>query len=342
MNGPVNPLDHPESDHEMVSIKRDLRVPLTAIIAIHNRNLGPAIGGCRIYPYASMEEALTDVLRLSRGMTYKCAIAGIPYGGGKSVIVADPNRDKSKQLLHAMGDFVESLGGGYITSFDSGTTLEDIAVIGERTAHIGGIAAGFGNASQSTATGLFHCIREALRYRGRGLEEARIAVQGAGNVGARLTTRLREAGAEVIIADIDRARAEATGATVCDPAHIHTIEADVFAPCAFGAGLNSSTIPNLGAKIVAGGANNQLATPEDAVRLRDAGVLFCPDFLVNAGGIVELHHQKLGSTHEALETHLRSLADTLREVIEEADRSNDTTFAVAERLAEARFMRVRP
>jgi leucine dehydrogenase len=191
----MNPLDHPDTDHELVQWRRDPDSGLEAIIAIHDRSLGPAIGGCRILPYASREAALTDVLRLSRGMTYKCAIGGIPYGGGKAVIIADPACDKTTALLHAMGRFVDELGGKYITSFDSGTTLDDVRVMGEVTAHVGGIAEGFGNASQSTAIGVFTCMEESWRHlTGGDLSGARVAIQGMGNVGRRLAMLLSEAG----------------------------------------------------------------------------------------------------------------------------------------------------
>jgi leucine dehydrogenase len=338
----MNPLDHPDSDHELVTIRRDPATGLHAIIAIHDRTLGPAIGGCRILPYGTVDAALTDVLRLARGMTYKCAIGGIPYGGGKAVVIADPATDKTRALLHAMGDFVDTLGGRYITSYDSGTTLDDIRVIGERTAHVAGYAPGFDNASLSTAIGVMTCIETAWREAGNGsLGGARVAIQGLGNVGWRLADLLHAAGARLIVADVHPARVQEvvarTGAEVADAATIHGADVDIFAPCALGAILNARTIPELKARIIAGGANNQLATAEDATRLAERSILYCPDFLVNAGGIIELHHQRSGSNATALAAHLASLGDTLKAIITRAQAGSRTTVDIAERIAEERI-----
>lgn len=339
----MNPtLDLPENDHELITLKRDLASGLHAIIAIHNTSLGPAIGGCRVLPYSTTEAALYDVLRLSRGMTYKCAISGIPYGGGKAVIIADPATGKTRDRLLAMGGFVDSLGGRYITSFDSGTTMDDIRVIGERTAHVGGVAPGAGNASQSTAIGVLTCMQHAWRGAGHGsLAGARIAIQGLGNVGARLADLLHRLGARLVVSDQDRLKASQvasrTGAEILEPDAILFAECDILAPCALGGVLNEDTVPLLRTQIVAGGANNQLATAEDAVRLQRRGILCCPDFLVNAGGIVELHHQRVGSPALALAAHLASLGDTLDLILARASSDGVTTTTVAERLAEERI-----
>ena len=330
----MDPLDHPDSDHELVQWRRDPETELSAIIAIHDRSLGPAIGGCRIYPYASREAALTDVLRLSRGMTFKCAIGGIPYGGGKAVIIADPARDKTTALLHAMGRFVDDLGGKYITSFDSGTTLDDVRTIGEVTPHVGGIAEGFGNASQSTAEGVFTCMEASWRHlTGRDLAGARVAIQGLGNVGRRLAAMLHKAGARLIIADVDPRACEGIEAQITSPDMIHAADADIFAPNALGGVLNPATIPAIKARLVCGGANNQLASAGDAEALRERGILYCPDYLANAGGIIELHYQRGGGDHAALGRHLASLGDTVREVIAEAEATGATTAAVADAIA---------
>ncbi|QGN55640.1 Glu/Leu/Phe/Val dehydrogenase dimerization domain-containing protein [Novosphingobium sp. Gsoil 351] len=330
--------DLDSSDHELVAIYRDAASDLVAIVAVHDRALGPAIGGCRMLPYATLEHALTDVLRLSRGMTYKCAIAGIPYGGGKAVIIGDPLTAKNPALLHAFGDFVESLGGRYITSFDSGTTLDDIRVIGERTQYSAGYADGYGNASASTAIGVFHCMARAWReVGGTDLRGVRVGIQGLGNVGARLAGLLGEAGAVLTVADTDPARdAQLFGAVVAAD-EILSADIDILAPCALGAILNERSIPTIRARVIAGGANNQLAANEDADLLRASGILYCPDYLTNAGGIVELHHQRMGSTPEALAAHLATLADTLGEVIVTAAQCGKSTAAVADHMAEARF-----
>ena len=339
----IDILDHPESNHELIALRRDAKSGLSAIIAIHDSSLGPAIGGCRILPYPTSAAALVDVLRLSRGMTYKCAIAGIPYGGGKAVIVADPMQDKTPALLHAMGDFVESLGGRYIVSFDSGTTLEDIRVVAERTRFAAGIAEGYDNASASTALGVFHCMATAWRaVSGRDLAGARIAIQGLGNVGARLAALLSKAEAELIVADVDGAKVSAMRGTAAPSDRIHAADVDIFAPCALGAVLNERSIAELKARVVVGGANNQLATPEDANRLAARGILYCPDYLANAGGIIELHHQRAGSDGAALAAHVASLADTFGEVLDRATREGSTTAEVCDRMAEQRFTGAKP
>lgn len=335
---------HPNfADHELVTSRFESGTGLAAIIAVHNSNLGPAIGGCRMLPYASEEAALGDVLRLSRGMTYKSAIAGIPYGGGKAVIMADPASQKSSVLLHAMGDFVESLGGRYITSFDSGTTLEDVRTIGECTRFAAGTLELAGNASVSTAYGVFQRLRVAVRARfGRtDLSGVHVAIQGVGHVGERLATLLHSNGARLTLSDTQAARvselATQLHAQVVESDHIHLVEADVFSPCALGGVLSASTIGNLSAKVVVGGANNQLRTAEDDRRLLEAGILYCPDYLANAGGIIDLHYQRSGWTRVAVERHVESLAETFSEVIERSRALGAGTGEIADRLAEQRI-----
>jgi len=332
------------SDHELVTSRCDAHAGLLAFIAVHNSRLGPAIGGCRIQAYASPDSALTDVLRLSRGMTYKSAIARIPYGGGKAVIIADPRTQKTPALLHAMGDFVESLGGRYITSFDAGTTLDDVRTIGERTGFTAGTAPEAGNASGSTAYGVFHCMKTAvaLSFDGSNLSDVRVAIQGVGNVGRRLAALLVKAGADVTVADIDpnaaRAVADETGATLARSDEIHRIRADVFSPCAMGAVLSARTVGEIGAKVVVGGANNQLAEPDDDARLAAAGILYCPDYIANAGGIIDLHYQRSGWSKEAVDRHVEGLAETFREVVEQSRRTGLGPSAVADLIAEDRFL----
>jgi len=337
-------LEHPDYDqHELVSFHADRHSGLKAFIAIHNSNLGPAIGGCRMLPYASSADAVTDVLRLSRGMTYKCAIAGIPYGGGKAVIIADPEIEKTTALLHAMGDFVNSLQGKYITSFDSGTTLSDVEIMGERTAFVGGIKAGAGNASASTARGIFICIEKAVNawLNMDSLAGARVAVQGAGNVGARLTRLLVDAGAEVSLADVNLSRAQLvaaeTGAKLVDPKYIHALDVDVFAPCAMGGIISQNTLREVRARVIAGGANNQLAEPHYARDLSDLGILYCPDYLVNAGGIIDLHYQRSNGSRDALHRHLYFLGDTLLDIISGAKRTGQTPIEVANEIVHQRL-----
>lgn len=330
-------------DHALVTARYDASSGLSAIVAVHNENLGPAIGGCRILPYVDQAAAITDVLRLSRGMSYKSAIAGIPYGGGKAVIIADPKVQKTERLLHAMGDFVESLGGRYITSFDSGTTLADVRTIGERTSYVGGTLAAAGDASERTAAGIFYCIQAAVEMSGgvHNLEGIRVSIQGVGNVGRRLAARVKASGGLPILADQNEelaARVAADLGALHVPADkILECEADVFSPCTLGAILSEHTIPLLKTKIVVGGANNQLATAQDDQRLKGAGILYCPDYLANAGGIIDLHYQRSGWTSDAVEAHVRSLADTFRAVVERSSKGNLGTAAVADRIAKESF-----
>lgn len=335
---------HPSFDgHKLVTARHDHGTGLSAIIAIHDDSRGPAIGGCRISPYATPDAALNDVLRLSRGMTYKTAIADIPYGGGKAVIIADPRTDKTRALLEAMGDFVESLGGAYITSFDSGSTLDDVRTIGTRTHFAAGTLPEAGDASQSTAEGVFACMRAAadLALDRPTLVDCRVGVQGVGNVGGRLVRLLAEAGAQIWLADADaelaRDVAAEAGATICSIDEIHRIDADIFSPNALGAILNERSIAELKARVVVGGANNQLATPDDDLRLRAAGITYCPDFLANAGGIVNLHYQRSAWSPARLAVHIEGLATTLREIHETAAKSGRGTGAVANAIAEDRI-----
>jgi len=311
-------------DHALVATRMERASGLCAIIAIHNEYRGPAMGGCRILKYGSTDAAVTDVLRLSRGMTYKNAIADIPYGGGKAVIIADPATEKTQDLLLAMGDFVQSLDGRYITSFDSGTTVEDVRTIGRRTDYAAGTLEQAGNASASTAEGIYHCIRAGAEM-ACGIADLggmTVAVQGVGNVGGRLADLLARDGASLIVADSNqttaRTVAERTGATVVGVDEVLSARADVFSPCALGAVLSKRTIPQLNARMVIGGANNQLATREDDERLRAAGILYCPDYLANAGGIIDLHYQLSTWSQEAVSRHVAGLADTFREVVARA------------------------
>jgi len=337
--------DSPDYDnHEQVIFCAEPASGLRAIIAIHNTNLGPALGGCRMWPYQSEADALADVLRLSRGMTYKAAVAGLPCGGGKSVIIGDPARHKSEQLLRAMGRAVESMGGRYHTAEDVGTTVADMDVMRQETAYAYGFSASGGDPSPATAYGVFIGIRAAVAFR-LGREDLRgvsVAVQGLGNVGRRLCGYLAEEGARLMVADINAEAAAAAyrafGATPVPTADIHKLDADVFAPCALGAVLNSTTIPEIGAAIVAGAANNQLARPEHGPMLRDAGVLYAPDYVINAGGLIDVYlgDMKVRGQDAVLERTAR-IYDTLMAIFEEATHSGKSTDRVADRLAEERF-----
>ncbi|WP_293003264.1 Glu/Leu/Phe/Val dehydrogenase dimerization domain-containing protein [Nevskia sp.] len=344
---------HPEFDgHEHVAFHHDAASGLRAIIAVHNTRLGCGLGGCRMFPYGSDDEALTDVLRLSRGMTYKAALAGLPQGGGKSVIIGDPRRDKTPQLIRAMGRFVDMLGGRYVVAEDSGTSVPDIRLMAEVTRHIGGladeasVAAGrTGDPSPATALGTFIGLRAAVRAAlGRDdLRGLRVAIQGVGNVGYRLAKHLHDAGAVLWVTDlhapaVDRAVAE-FGATAVAMDAIHALDVDVFAPCALGAILNERSIPQIRAKVIAGAANNQLATPADGRRVLEQGLLYAPDYVINAGGIIDIHYEGPGYDEAVVHAHLQRIGLTLSEIFERSKTSGQPTGEIADVMAEAIFRR---
>ncbi len=346
---------HREFDnHQQVAFFNDKKTGLKAIIAVHNTNLGPALGGCRMWPYATGEEALTDVLRLSRGMTYKSALANLKLGGGKAVIIGDASTQKSDDLLYAMGDFIEGLGGRYITAEDSGTSVPDILKMGQRTSYISGVDKASdhgGDPSPSTAYGVFVSLREAVAYKlgQTNLQGLKVAIQGLGNVGYRLAEYLNDAGAELFVTDIvqtsvDRAVFE-LNATPVSGDEIFSLDVDVFAPCALGAAINDQSIEKLRASIVAGAANNQLATPIHGQILHDRGVLYAPDYVVNAGGIIDVYYQRkmLSADYSAanyasdLSTKVEGIGATLREIFVRSEAENVPTFVIADRVAEERF-----
>jgi leucine dehydrogenase len=273
-----------------------------------------------MWPYADDAAALDDVLRLSRGMTYKAALAGLSLGGGKAVIIGDARRHKSEALLLAMGRFVESLGGRYHTAEDVGTTVRDMDVLRRETAFAHGVSDGSGNPSPATAYGVFVGIRAAVRHRlGRDdLGGVVVAVQGLGNVGFRLAEYLAEAGARLIVADLDagsaRRAVEAFAAEAVAPERIHAVAADVFAPCALGAVIDDATIPELGARIVAGAANNQLAEARHGAALKARGILYAPDYVINAGGLIDVASEGPGYDQETVLRRVEGIRDTLGRV----------------------------
>lgn len=330
------------SEHELVAFRNDRHSGLQAIIAVHSSALGPAVGGCRMYPYASEADALHDVLRLSRGMTHKSALAGLPFGGGKSIIIGDPHTQKSRALLEAMGDFVNSLGGRYITAEDVGTSVADIRTMARRTPYVAGLDDNEhgGDPSPSTAYGVFLGIRTAVRHRyGRDkLDGIGISIQGLGHVGFKLARLLIEDGATVYGADINAANLERAAAELgvrpVSSDEVLLLPVDVVAPCAMGAIWNRESISRLRAGIVCGAANNQLATPADGELLRRRGVLYCPDFLVNAGGIIEAHHQILRSGESERLAHIGRIETTLAEVLRLSGERQVSTESVAREMAE--------
>ncbi len=331
-------------NHEKVLFGHDRASGLKAIIAIHNTNRGPAVGGCRMWPYASEAEAIEDALRLSCGMTYKSALANLPFGGGKAVILGDARRDKTPDLLRAMGRMVDSLGGAYIVAEDVGTTVEDMDIVHETTAHVACTSEGSGNPSPYTALGIYHGIRAAVQHkfgRNTGLEGVSVAIQGVGQVGYELSRYLNDEGAKLIVADISSEAvgrvADEFGATTIDSDAIYGADADVFAPCALGATINDATIGHLKAKIVAGAANNQLAEGRHGDELARRGILYAPDYVINAGGIIEVAYND-SRDHDKITAHVEGIHDTLMEIFSRADAEHAPTNVVADRIAEERFL----
>lgn len=341
--------------HEQVAFFEDGETGLRAIVAIHNTNLGPALGGVRMWPYTSDQEALSDVLRLSRGMTYKSALAGLAFGGGKSVIIGDPHADKSDALMRAMGRCVDALCGRYIAAEDSGTCVDDMKQIAEETDHVLGIAnkrttrgdVRSGDPSPATARGVFVGLRAAVRHQlGRDdLENLKVAVQGVGNVGERVVQHLCDAGARCWITDIHADRlervADETGAIPVTAEDIFTCDVDVLAPCALGAVINSETIPRLKARVVAGAANNQLKRAAHGETLMREGILYAPDYVINAGGVIDVAQELNGNGYdlERVVEQVEGIGASLTEIFQRADAEQRATNVVADDLARERFLK---
>jgi len=329
--------------HEQVNFFYDKETGLKAIIAIHNTNRGSALGGCRMWPYADEQFAITDALRLSRGMTYKAAMANLPFGGGKAVIIGDSHRDKSPALLRAFGKCVEQLNGRYITAEDVGTSVEDMAFIREETSHVVGLPGGCGDPSPFTAFGVFESIRSAVLYRlGKSsLLGVKIAVQGLGHVGYSLCKLLAEAGADLIVTDIEvdlvQQAVSEFKATPVAPESIYGVEADVFAPCALGAIINDQTIAQLQCKVVAGSANNQLESHAHGELLAKMKILYAPDYVVNAGGLIDVYYEGPAYNPDIVKVHVEGIHDTLLDVFHKAEELNISTSEAADLIAEERF-----
>jgi leucine dehydrogenase len=329
-------------DHEQVVFVSEPKSGLKGIIAIHSTKLGPAMGGCRMWNYTSEAQAVNDVLRLSRGMTYKNAVAGLPIGGGKSVIIGNPRTDKTVALFEALGEALERLGGRYITAEDVGTSPADMANVAHKTKYVAGLGAS-GDPSPFTALGCFVGAQAAVKHHLKrdSLEGLVVALQGLGNVGYDYARQLSAAGAKLIVADIDegalqRAQAE-FGAQIVPVSAIYDVDADIYAPCALGATLNPDTLGRLKAKIIAGAANNQLATADIGNLLRQKGILYAPDFVINAGGIIKVCAEYLHQPESEVEAQVRKIGETLAEVFARADREGVATSVVADEIAEARF-----
>ena len=343
--------DRPEHDgHELVTFGHDAATGLKAIIAVHSTTLGPAAGGCRMWPYATTAQAVADVLRLSRGMSYKNAMANLPFGGGKAVIIADPRKAKTPELLEAFGRFVHALGGRYITAEDVGTTLTDMTYVARATSYVSGLGRAAGEAGgdpgPKTALGVFLGIKAAVRFRlGRSeLSGLKVAVQGVGGVGYHLCGMLAAEGARLLIADVRPAALQRAvhefGATPVAVEELLFQDVDVLAPCALGAVLDAGSIPRLRTRVIAGAANNQLAHGEDGQALATAGILYAPDYVINAGGIISVAREYYGGATEAqVIADIHEIPERLTAIFERARRENRTTNAVADEMARERLAR---
>ncbi len=337
-------------DYGEVHFARDAASGLRAVVAIHDTRLGPALGGCRFLPYAREEDALIDALRLARGMTYKAALADLPHGGGKSVLIRPdgPHFDRA-QLFMAFGRFVDDLGGHYITAEDSGTGLEDMEIIRSVTRHVTGVDqahGGSGDPSPFTALGVRRGIEACVKLRlGRDtLEGLHVAVQGVGHVGYHLCKELATAGAKLSVADVDALKAERAhrelGATVVPLDEIFAIPCDVLAPCALGSALNDQTIPRIRASIIAGAANNQLAEPRHGDDVNARGILYAPDYAINAGGLINVAAEVSGYDADLARARTLRIHDTILEIGERSRKTGTPTYRVADLMVEEKLARV--
>lgn len=333
-------------DHEQVLFVHEPELGLRAIIAIHNTRLGPALGGCRMWPYASETEAIRDVLRLSRGMTYKAAVLNCALGGGKSVILGDPYTQKTPELLHAMGKAIDSLNGRYIVGEDIGTNPLDMREIFRATRSVSCRLVedgGYGDPAPMTALGVYSAIQAGLAHSlgKKDVDGIRVAVQGVGNVGRSLCRQLSEAGASLTVCDINQTNLQAVvdefDVQVVSPESIYSADVDVFAPCAMGAILNDTTIPQLRARVVAGAANNQLEREEHGQMLAERGVAYLPDFVSNGGGLISCAAEWYQQDRVEIHGKVEGIYDTCKMILALADSSGTTTSAAANRIAEERF-----
>lgn len=340
--------DHREFDrHEHLAMTRDVETGLSALVAIHSTALGPAFGGCRMMPYASVDAAVRDVLRLSRGMTYKAAICGLPLGGGESVILGDPKTQKTDALLRAMGRVVESMGGRYIVADDVGTSLSDLQIMRERTSHTAAATLAAQAPLTPTAYGVLMAIEAAVSgiMQRSDLNGIHVAVQGLGNVGLPLCEYLHQRGAALTVADINPEKTllarDRFDAHVVTPGEIHQVGADVYAPCALGGVINRKTVGEIRAHIVCGGANNQLAYESLDQELAARGVVFIPDFLANAGGVIDFNQERIDDQPSAVMRAVEEIRGITDDVIRRAYQHDSTPLRAAIHLADERLKAAR-
>jgi leucine dehydrogenase len=332
--------------HEQLVICNDTSAGYRGIIAIHSTTLGPALGGTRFWHYASDEEAIVDALRLARGMTYKNAVAGLNLGGGKSVIIGNNKRASREMIFRVHGRFVESLGGRYITAEDVGTSTSDMDYVHMETKNVSGLAGRSGDPSPVTAHGVFRAIQASAKERwgSDDLSTRTVSLQGAGHVGYYLAKELHEAGAKLIATDIDGERVKQVvsefGARAVAPDEIYGVKADIFAPCALGAIINDKTIPQLKCEIVAGAANNVLLEERHGVELEEKGMLYAPDYVANAGGVINVYSELAGWDSARAFRKADEIYDTILKVFTIAKTEKIPTYVAADRLAEQRIKAV--
>ncbi|MGE5542267.1 MAG: Glu/Leu/Phe/Val dehydrogenase dimerization domain-containing protein [Bacillota bacterium] len=331
--------------HEQVAFCYDKVSGLRSIIAIHNTTLGPALGGCRMWPYKSEEDALTDALRLSRGMTYKNAVMGLDLGGGKAVIIGDSRKGKSEELFRAFGKFVQSLGGRYITAEDVGIGTRDMSIVATETEYVAGLAETSGDPSPATAFGVYRGIKASCRvvYGDDSLKGKKVAVQGVGHVGRGVVRHLVEEGAQVTVTDIYddvlQSVVKEFGVTAVKPDDIYDVDCDVFSPCALGAVVNDDTLKRFKCKIIAGAANNQLKEPRHGTLLEEKGILYAPDFVINGGGVTNVadEFKPGGYNKERSYAQVARIYDRLLKVWETAKAKKIPAYQAADLLAEERI-----
>lgn len=337
-------------DYEQLVFCHDQASGLKAIIAIHDTTLGPALGGTRMWVYESEEAAIEDALRLARGMTYKNAAAGLNLGGGKTVIIGNPRTDKSEAMFRAFGRYVESLNGRYITAEDVGTTVKDMDYIHMETNYVTGVSESYGssgNPSPLTALGCFVGMKAAAKeaFGSDDLNGKTVAVQGVGNVGYYLCQHLHEAGAKLIVTDINQESLDRVvtefGAQVVPTNEIFSVECDIFAPCALGAIINDDTIPHLKCKVVAGSANNQLKESRHGDILQEMGILYAPDYVINSGGVINVADELEGYNAERARKKVENIYNIMLNIFEIAKRDGIPTYKAADRMAEERIAQMR-
>ncbi|KWX73002.1 leucine dehydrogenase [Paenibacillus riograndensis] len=333
-------------DYEELLFCQDKASGLKAIIAIHDTTLGPALGGTRMWTYASEEDAIVDALRLSKGMTYKNAVAGLNLGGGKTVIIGDPKKDKNEAMFRAFGRYIQGLNGRYITAEDVGTTEADMDIIHQETDYVTGISATYGssgNPSPATAFGVYQGMKAAAKaaFGSDSLEGRRVAVQGVGNVSFTLCKYLHEEGAQLIVTDINKdavkRAVEAYGATAVDPADIISVKSDIYAPCALGATINDDSLPLLQAKVIAGAANNQLKEPRHGDALHKMGIVYAPDYVINSGGVINVADELNGYNKDRAFKQIAKIYDSITRILEISATSGIPAYAAADHLAQERI-----